>query len=407
MNNEHHHEKGEFTRRLYFEDAYRTEFGAIILERLTYEGRPAVVLDQTCFYPESGGQPADRGSLQGVPVADVQEIDGKILHLLNAEIAPDRVEGSVDWSRRFDHMQQHSGQHILSQSFVEVLGGETRSFHLGQEASTVEIGIGSVTEEEAGRVEKRANDILFQDREIKTYFVEEALIGSVPLRKPSQKQGSIRVVEMEAFDYSACGGTHCRRTGEVGLIKITRWDKIRDNVRFEFLCGGRALRDYALKTTVLRSLCRQLTASQEGLPASVEKLSQESKSANKDIRRLREIQARYEALEIIEKNPGRLICGLLTAKTAEEMKLLALNIIRTKECAVAFTLHGPEHDRLLCGRSDGLDVNLRDLVPIIFSQAKGKGGGSPSLIELVLEKGSDLEAVLAKSSEFLKNKLLD
>jgi len=327
MNDKQEKESRDLTRRLYFEDAYRTEFETLVLERLTYEGKPAVALERTCFYPESGGQPPDHGVLHGVRVTDVQEVDGKILHILESEIGPDRVKGIVDWPRRFDHMQQHSGQHILSQSFVEVLAGETLSFHLGEGASTLEIGIAAVTEGEAAQVEKRANEIIFENRDIKTYFVDEDKIGSVPLRKPPKKRGSIRVVEIESFDFSACGGTHCRRTGEIGLVKITRWDKIRNNIRFEFLCGGRALRDYSMKAAVLRSLCRQLTASEEGLPAVVEKLMQENKSVKRDMRKLQETLARYESLEMIGKNPGKTISAVLAEKTAEEMKLLALNVM--------------------------------------------------------------------------------
>jgi len=405
MNDKQEKESRDLTRRLYFEDAYRTEFEALVLDRLTYEGKPAVVLERTCFYPESGGQPPDHGVLHGVRVTDVQEVDGKILHILESEIGPDRVKGIVDWPRRFDHMQQHSGQHILSQSFVEVLAGETLSFHLGEGASTLEIGIAAVTEGEAAQVEKRANEIIFENRDIKTYFVDEDKIGSVPLRKPPKKRGSIRVVEIESFDFSACGGTHCRRTGEIGLVKITRWDKIRNNIRFEFLCGGRALRDYSMKAAVLRSLCRQLTASEEGLPAVVEKLMQENKSAKRDMRKLQETLARYESLEMIGKNPGKTISAVLAEKTAEEMKLLALNVIRAKDCAVAFALREPGQERLICGRSDSLNINLRDLVPIVFSLARGKGGGSPSLIEMVLEKGSDLESILAKIREYFDTRL--
>ena len=405
MNDERQEESRDITRRLYFEDAYRTEFEATVLDRTTHQGKPAVVLDQTCFYPESGGQPPDHGLIQAVPVIDVQEAGGKILHVLESEIASGRVKGIVDWPRRFDHMQQHSGQHILSQSFVEVLGGETLSFHLGDTASTLEIGISSISDEQAARVERRANQILFEDREVKSYFVEEQAIGRVPLRKPPKKHGSIRVIEVQGFDYSACGGTHCRRTGEIGLVKLTRWDKIRNNLRFEFLCGGRALGDYSMKTSVLRNLCRQLTVGEEGLPGAMEKLLLENRSAKKEMRKIQETLAGYEAAEIIGKNPGRVIGRLLSERTADGVKLLVLNIIRAKECAVAFALHESGQERLICGRADGLDINLRDLVPVVFSLAKGKGGGSPSLIELMLEKGSDLETILARVSEWLAGKV--
>ncbi|HCS46775.1 MAG TPA: hypothetical protein DIW61_00380 [Candidatus Aminicenantes bacterium] len=394
------------TRRLYFEDAYQKEFEGQVLERLVHEGRPAVVLDRTCFYPESGGQPSDRGTLGGADVLHVFEDGEKIIHVLDRELSgAEEVRGVVDWVRRFDHMQQHSGQHILSQCFVEVVEGETRSFHLGEQVSTLEIGIGAVSDTDLENVESRANDIVFEDREIRTYFVEDEQVGTVPLRRPPKKEGTIRVVEVSGFDFSACGGTHCRRTGEIGLIKIIRWDKLRNNLRFEFLCGRRAWKDYALKNRSLLGISQKFSVHESDTAAAVEKTIQEARQSRKKMKHLQDALVGFEAKEAVEKGAGWLVKRVWTDKTAEEAKLLALNIIRLAERAVLFAVRGEEKDHFIFACSEKMSLNMRELMPLVMERAKGKGGGGSSLVEIAAEKGADLEAVLTAAEDYLRQKL--
>ena len=393
------------TERLYFEDAYRKEFEARVLERFVHEARPAVVLDRTGFYPESGGQPSDRGTLGGAKVLHVFEEGHRIVHLLDRELAgQEAVCGVIDWARRFDHMQQHSGQHILSQSFIELLQGETQSFHLGEQSSTLEIGLSSISEAELERVELRANEVVFEDREIRTYFVEAAEIATVPLRRPPKKEGTIRVVEVSGFDFSACGGTHCRRTGEIGLIKIIRWDKIRNNLRFEFLCGGRAREDYREKNRSVLEISRKFSVHEREAARAVEKAMEEARQLRKRLRRIQEALAVFEARELAEKEAGWLVRRVFTDKTAEEAKLLALNIIRLAERAVLFAVRGADRDHFIFARSEKIPLDMRELVSWVAERAKGKGGGSPSLVEVVAEKGGDLEAILSAAAEYLSLK---
>jgi alanyl-tRNA synthetase len=394
------------TIRLYFEDAYLKEFDGRVLERLVHEGRPAAVLDRTCFYPESGGQPSDRGTLGGADVLQVFEDGEKIVHLLDRELSgTEEVRGVVDWARRFDHMQQHSGQHILSQCFVEVLEGETQSFHLGEQVSTLEIGIRDVSDTDLEKVESRANEVVFEDRGIKTYFVEADEVETVPLRRPPKKEGRIRVVEVSGFDFSACGGTHCRRTGEIGLIKIIRWDKIRNNLRFEFLCGRRARRDYRDKNRSVLEISQKFSVHERDAARAVEKTIQEAKQSRKKLKLLQEALAGFEAREAVEKGAGWLVKRVWTDKTAEEGKLLALNIIRLAERAVLFAVRGAERDHFIFACSEKMPLNMRELVPLVMERAKGKGGGGSSLVEIVAEKGADLEGVLNAAEEYLRAKL--
>jgi alanyl-tRNA synthetase len=387
------------TKRLYFEDAYRTDFEAKVLTRREREGRPAVALDQTCFYPESGGQPWDTGTINGIPVIQVLEEGETIFHVLERDPDPalragGSVAGRIDWPRRFDHMQQHSGQHILSQAFIEVLNGETKSFHLGAEFSTLEIGLDKVEEEDVERVELVVNKVVQEDKEIRTYFVSQDRISEVPLRRPPKKEGLIRVVEVTGFDYSACGGTHCRRTGEVGLVKISRWERIRGNFRFEFLCGGRAVADSIRKGRIVRQMAGRMSLHEQDLAGSVERLVQESKNLRKSIQASRARLLEYEARDIAGQAAEPLIREILKDRLPQEVKLLALNLIKQGRFIVIYGLSGPERDHIIMARSDSLTVDLREVGRAVSALVEGKGGGGPSLVEIVTDRRGKLEQAL-------------
>ena len=219
------------TERLYYSDAYLKTFEARVVDRLEIDGRPAVILDRTAFYPESGGQPSDRGALNGAAVVDVQtrEADDEVLHLLSAPLAEEAVTGVVDHARRFDLMQQHTGQHILSQAFLHTAGAETVSFHLNPDpnegALTIDLDKAALAPAELDQVEEYANTIVYENRPVIARFVNDEELQALPLRKPPKVDKAIRIVEVQGFDWSACGGTHVARTGEVGMIKIVKAEK--------------------------------------------------------------------------------------------------------------------------------------------------------------------------------------
>ncbi|HMA54353.1 MAG TPA: alanyl-tRNA editing protein [Acidobacteriota bacterium] len=382
------------TERLYFDDPYLLEFEAEIVARMEQEGLPAVVLDRTAFYPESGGQPWDKGTLNGVEVLKVVDLDGAILHTLRSDIPAGPVRGRIDAATRTDHMQQHTGQHILSQAFWELLKGETLSFHMGPDVSTLEIGLKTITDSDCDRVEDRANAVIWQDREVKTYFIPEERIAEVPLRRPPKKQGLLRVVEVDGFDYSACGGTHVRRTGEIGSIKIGGIEKIRGNLRFDFLCGGRALEDYRAKDRAVRKLAAAFSCSAVEIPGQVEKLLGEARAAKKRTRQLGERLAAFESQEIIRSAAGRVIAGVLEGRTPEEARFLALNIAKRGDFAVAYGAAAETQGHIILARSETLKADLRQLIPVVAAVVPVKGGGGPSLVELVTpDKGRLKEAV--------------
>ena len=394
------------TKRLYLEDSYRADFEALVVERETREKMSALILDQTCFYPESGGQPYDRGWINGEKVVKVFEEGERIIHILDRDIDAQGIKGKIDWQRRFDHMQQHSGQHILSQSFVELFEAQTLSFHLGESVSTLEIDMKKASDEEVEKVEGRANEIVFEDRKVKIHFLSEDEVDRLPLRKPPPEKKRIRVVEISDFDYTACGGTHVGRTGEVGLIKILKWERIRDNVRFEFLCGKRALQDYSAKNKILRELANRFTVHESEVLSSVEKLSSDLKSQKQSCRKLQQKIAQYEAREIIKKADKNIISQRFTDRTHEEVKNLALSIIHGGDFIVLLGLKGEERGHLILARSACFDIDMRELIPLVSPLIKGKGGGNPSLVELVAEDTENIDAALEQARTFIEKKIL-
>jgi len=270
------------SERLYYDDAYTTRFAAKVAARESRDGREAVELEATYFYPESGGQEADRGTLAGARVIDVQDDDsGRVWHLLEegAGALEPAVEGVVDWARRFDHMQQHTGQHVLSAAFERVLGAHTVSSRLG-ERGTIEVERADVDWREVERVEDAANAVVWEDREIVRHWVDEDDLARFDLRKPPPRDragagGRIRIVEIPGWDASPCGGTHTRRTGEIGAIKVVRWERVRGHLRFEFLCGARALRDHAWRTEALVEGARRRTLGDRELLTHLERAAEE------------------------------------------------------------------------------------------------------------------------------------
>ena len=389
------------TKRLYFDNPYQVEFKAKVIRRDVFDKQPVLILDQTCFYPESGGQPADKGRINGVKVLDVQEKDAEILHIMQSEVGADEINGTIEWETRFDHMQQHSGQHILSQCFDTLFDAKTLSFHLGVKTSTVEIDLRDITEDEVEKIETLANEIVFQDEEICSYITPEELIAKVPLRKPPQKTGHIRVVQISDFDYSACGGTHPNKTGEIGLIKILKWERIRNNLRFEFVCGRRALIDFGIKNSIIRDVAVKFNVGEGDLVGSIDKMTADLKGLRRQLKKTQERILEIEAQEIVKNAEGTIIKKIFTDKSSDEVRILALSIIRSGDYIVLFGTDLQDRAHLVLASSETLEQDMRDLVPVVSPLIGGKGGGRPTLVEIAGPNTENLKLALDKASEFL------
>ena len=262
------------TERLYYTDSYLREFDADVIDRSGDGSR--VSLDRAAFYPTSGGQPFDRGWVNDVPVVDVLDEGDRIVHVLGAPLDFGRIIGRIDWARRFDHMQQHTGQHLLSAVVAELFGHVTVSVHFGEEISTLDLETGSLTADQVANAERRANAVVTENRSVHITF--EDAESAAGLRKASERQGTLRIVTIDDLDRSACGGTHVRATGEIGPVLIGRVERVKQLVRMEFVCGDRAVRRARVDHDLLAKLSGVLTAAPHELPALVESQRGELKS---------------------------------------------------------------------------------------------------------------------------------
>jgi len=370
------------SERLYYDDAYTTRFAARVREAGALAGRPALELERTYFYPESGGQQADRGSLGANAVLDVQaDDDGRVWHVVESAgaAAGEALEGAIDWERRFDAMQQHTGQHVLSAAFERVLDAATLSSTLGDERSVIEVARGDMDWRTLERVEEAANRVVWEDRPIALHWVDDEGVKRFRLRKPPAVSGRIRIVEVPDWDVSACGGTHTRRTGEVGVIKVVRWERVRGNLRFEFLCGARALRDHAWRTEALLEAAKRRTLKDRDLIAHLERAAAERDTLERRVRELSGVLAVTEAKERVG-DPPRGVAAFLESRARDEARLLALKCLEAGAPWVVIGVAAPE-PVVIAGRAKAGAADLKALVPDLLARTRGKGGGSPDFVQ--------------------------
>ena len=379
------------SERLYHDDPYTTRFRARVAATGEHAGRPAVELEATCFYPEGGGQLGDRGTLGGARVVDVQDTgEGRIWHLLErADALSGELDAEVDWARRFDHMQQHTGQHVLSAAFERVAGAPTLSSTLGEEHSVIEVALAGADWRLVERVEVAANRVVWEDRLVTLHWVDPGEVGRFQLRKAPTVAGRIRVVEVPEWDASACGGTHVRRTGEVGEIKVVHWEKVRGNVRFEFLCGARALRDHVWRTEALVEAARRRTLKDREVIAQLERAAAERDELRKGLAALTARLIETEARERVGVPPQG-VAGFDARRPREEVRLLALKSLEAGAPWVALGASGPD-PFVMVGRAKHLAADLRTLLPGLLERAQGKGGGSPDLVQVAALDGRKAE----------------
>ena len=286
------------TERLYFDDAYLREWTARVVARGERDGRPVVALDRSAFYPEAGGQPGDQGMLDGVRVLDTQA-DGEVVwHFLDAPLLADEVRATLDWERRFLFMQQHHGQHLLSAALDQLFEARTLSAHLGEEVCTVDIDNPGLGVDELAEAEELTNQVVWQNLPIHARFVDRADLASIPLRKPPGDYPRIRIVSAGNFDHTPCGGTHPRQTGEVGMVVVRRWERRGETLRVEYVCGGRALRDYRRKNALLNRLAADLSVGIADVPVAVERIHAAEERGRRALAAAEDQLVVYEAAEL-------------------------------------------------------------------------------------------------------------
>ena len=382
------------TKHNYYTDAYTTRFQATLLAMTEWEGRPALLLDETYFYPTSGGQANDLGTINGWPVVDVVAgANGQILHVLAEPPAPvptlgptfSTVEGVIDWSRRYDHMQQHSGQHLLSQLLYRRFGTETVSVHFGEIESTLDVDAATVTPEQLTQAETEANDLVYAALPITAYSVTDAELPSVPLRRPPQVSGEIRIVEIQDYDYSACGGTHVHTTAEIGPIKLLRQERRRGQTRITFLCGKRAIADYVRKHDLLTQAAAIYSTDIAQVPELLARGQEQVKTLQRQVDELTVRLLSFEVEEIAATattlGDAHVVVQSWADRSVDAVKTLA-NLLQARPRTIALlatTMGGKA--TVVFARSEDVDKHMGNLLRDALKAFGGGGGGRPELAQ--------------------------
>jgi alanyl-tRNA synthetase len=372
------------TERIYYTDPSCRDFTSRVTASFVHEGRPAVCLDRTAFYPTSGGQPFDTGTLDACRVVDVIDLDDRVIHVLDRPLATGTVAAAViDWDRRFDHMQQHTGQHILSAAFEQISSSPTVSFHMGTDVSTIDLAR-EVSSTDVDRAEAEANRVIWDDAAVVIRFVSTEEASRLPLRKEPARSGVLRLIDIPGFDLSACGGTHVRRTGEVGIVAIVGTERFKGGSRVSFACGARALRSHRTLRTAVADSIRVLSVVPAELPAAIARLQDENKEQRKALKELRQTLAVHEGERLLEgaqtMNGVRLVVHALDGHDAQTLKSMATAMAASQHTVVAlFTAMSPA--QVVIARSADVGVDAASTLRTLIEQYGGKGGGKPDMAQ--------------------------
>jgi alanyl-tRNA synthetase len=390
------------THRLYYTDALLTGFDATVVASAPRDGRAEVVLDATAFYPTSGGQPNDVGTIDGARVLDVVDRDDdQIVHVVDQPIEVGRrIHGEIDWPRRFDHMQQHTGQHILSAAFDRRCGVRTTSFHLGAETATIDLER-EVTPTEIAAAERAANDVVWSDREVHVRFASEGEARALPLRKEPTRTGRLRIVEVPDFDLSACGGTHVPRTGMIGLIAIAGWERFKGASRLTFVCGGRARDAFGRLRDVVAAAGRLVSGPSAELPRAIERLQEDAKAAVRSERRLLEELVVHRAAEYRARaetvGGGRGVLRTAPGADAAALKALAAAIVAEPGFLAVLVGEG-QPAPVIAARSADVGFDAAAWLRQAIARFGGRGGGRPEMAQGGLPAASDDVLAFARES---------
>jgi alanyl-tRNA synthetase len=367
------------TERLYYSDAYLTEFQAQVVD-ISSDGR-RVYLDRTAFYPSSGGQPFDLGFIGDNEVIEVVDEDDRVAHVLSTPTGVGPLTGRIDWARRFDHMQQHTGQHLLSAVLDELFGFPTLSFHMGEDVSSIEIGVKELADKQVDEAEARVNDLARGGPAVHISFQDAEQVAG--LRKQSERQGLLRIIEIEGIDKSACGGTHVRSLEETLPLQIRRLDKVRGNVRLEFVCGGRATKRAKQDYCILQELARQSATPMDRLPEVFATIKQRLSDAEKDLERMARDLAQRQGRELYAQTQAR----------GDGIRRVLWNVEQIDETvrakALAFTggaqsivlAVGKQPAGVLIACSSDAGINAGAILKQTLAEFGGKGGGAATLAQ--------------------------
>jgi alanyl-tRNA synthetase len=404
------------TERLYYDDSHLIEFEAQVTDKTErVSGWTAVTLDRTAFYPTGGGQPSDTGTLAGLRVLECIDDEGNgVLHVIQGR-APQigaTVKGRVDWARRLDHIQQHTGQHILSQAFVTLFNAPTRGFRVMQDFCEIDVELNNPTNESIERAVELANNVIWEDRQITIKSVTSEEAASLPLRKEPSREGVLRLIEIEGFDQTPCGGTHAYRTGEVGIIVVRSWERAKGLTRIEFLAGGRALADYRRANKTAREVAALFSAGRDDATKLAARMSEENQELQRRVRTLEQVAAKVEADELLANvSPNsvgdtglaatRVIAQVFENRDAESLKHLAQALIAHPHTVALLGSRDKDVARLVFARSEDATGDMNSLMRDACAILDGRGGGKPDLAQGGGQNAGKLEEAIDRAVKSL------
>ncbi len=401
------------TRRLYYDDAFETEFTArvtscepALIPSFPVAQAPAweVVLDRTAFYPASGGQPHDLGKLGEANVVDVRDAEDGIVHIVDQPVKLGEVKGCINWPRRFDHMQQHTGQHLLSAMFQERFGLSTVSFHLGSEICTIDLRGPEPAEEILEGAERAANQVVFEDRPVNVRYGTADQLSQLGVRKEVERDGILRAIEIESADLQPCGGTHVKRTGQIGLVLVRRCTKVRQDWRVEFACGRRSERFARHDFQVLRQTAEKLSCAPEDLVSTASRLLAERDANFKNFHAVTQRLAETEATLAFETTPlgangFRVVSRVFEGVPADYLGFFATAFAKSEK-AVAL-LAAAEGGNLLFAQHPSAGKDMSALLRQVLEKVGGKGGGTQDFARGRLIERSQAEKAVLLARELL------
>lgn len=377
------------TKKLYYTSSKISQWEAKVLEVYQEDDFYNILLDETAFYPQGGGQPNDTGTIDGIPVLDITKTEnGLVLHKLSKSPATDLVHCQLDWERRFDHMQQHSGQHLLSAVCRELFNLDTISFHLGTDVISIDINSTAWSHEQTRAIERLANQYIYDNRKLHTYFVTKEQLQKLPVVKMPTVTKNIRIVEMEGIEYNPCGGTHVEQTGEIGMIKILKTEKQKEYTRLYFKCGFRALNDYADSLTLLSTLATKFNTGRKDILNRIEKLENEHAQLTLTHEKLKLENVEFITESLLSKSENEFIHHVFEDRTLNELQLLSSTIHQKEKSLVLFV--ALKEQKILLAHDGTCSIHCGQFLKEALPLYNGKGGGNAKSAQAGFASQEDL-----------------
>ncbi|OMC74658.1 hydrolase [Paenibacillus odorifer] len=367
------------TNKLYYNSTYQTDWPTRVTETIEREDGLYVLLEETAFYPHGGGQPCDLGAIQGIPVLDVISEEELVLHKLERLPNEESVTCQIDWNRRFDHMQQHSGQHLLSAVCLEKHNFMTLSFHLGEDYCTIDIEVPELSADQLYSIEREVNRQIYLNHNILSYFVTGEEAAQLKLVKQPKVTENIRIVEIKDVEYNACGGTHVSSTGEIGMIKLLKAEKIKANTRIYFKCGYRALEEFNTSQQILGTLSSKFNTGKDEIIDRIEKWENEQKLLQAEIYLLKEKNDDYVVQELLNEQAGKMIAQVFEGKSLKDLQSLANKL--TSKCDLPVLLATSAENKVVFAQNGSTEISCGAFFKAHLGSYNGKGGGSDKLAQ--------------------------